>query len=130
MFCPSCGAKNADSSKFCETCGAPMDRPSTVQTVPVQPVPAYTPPPVAMSAGTGSQPVMTENVGGIYSKIAIVIAIIAIFVAPFILGPIAIILGYIGYKKGDTGTGKLAMIIGVICTILGLILSAIAFMLM
>lgn len=26
MFCPSCGNKNADDSKFCFTCGLPLER--------------------------------------------------------------------------------------------------------
>lgn len=51
-FCTKCGTKNADDAKFCENCGAPLQRadaPHTAPQVPVPPVaPAAAPSPAAV----------------------------------------------------------------------------------
>lgn len=50
-FCPSCGAKAAEGSKFCEYCGTPLSTQTQTQQPPVQPseqpVYSYAPHPVA-----------------------------------------------------------------------------------
>lgn len=112
MFCESCGAKNDERSQFCENCGAPL-----------------TPPPLKPATPTqleGQAPSAQSPEGVIYAKIGVVVGALGIFLFfLFILGPVAIILGYVGYTKGDTGTGKIAMILGGIATMLSLLVSAV-----
>ncbi|HAL73726.1 MAG TPA: hypothetical protein DCM45_01380 [Clostridiales bacterium] len=45
MFCPNCGKSNPDDSKFCENCGSNLLE-TAAPPPPVQPAPAFTPPPV------------------------------------------------------------------------------------
>lgn len=48
MFCPKCGAQNADSAQFCASCGAPIQQPSAPAPGQVPgPAPAPTPSPVS-----------------------------------------------------------------------------------
>ncbi len=117
MFCPSCGTKNDETSRFCESCGAAINDPVPATAAPVPPAPATvvsTPPAAAAAQGAG----MT-------AKIGIVIGIIGIFFFGIILGPIAIVLGYMGYSKGDRSIGAIAMIVGVVALIVSLATSAI-----
>lgn len=44
MYCPNCGAKNDDVGRFCEHCGAPLERPELASSaVQVQPVDSLAP---------------------------------------------------------------------------------------
>ncbi len=102
MFCPSCGSENTESAQFCEICGKPV--------VPDTGVPVTAPPPVG------------QGEWGTYAGVGIVVAVVGIFFIPVVLCPIAIILGYIATKRGERN-GKLAMIAGGVCLVVGILLS-------
>ena len=60
--------------------------------------------------------------GKTYGILSLIFAIIGIFIAGIILGPIAIILGVIGRKKDDSkGLATAGLIIGIIVTVLAII---------
>ena len=60
--------------------------------------------------------------GKTYGIVSLILAIIGIFIAGIILGPIAIILGVIGRKKDDSkGLATAGLIIGIIVTVLAII---------
>lgn len=60
--------------------------------------------------------------GKIYGILSLIFAIIGIFFAGIILGPIAIILGVIGRKEDDSkGLATAGLIIGIIVTILAIL---------
>jgi cytochrome c biogenesis protein CcdA len=61
--------------------------------------------------------------GRTLSIVAFVLAGVAIFIAPIILGPIAAILGGVAMNKGDP-IGKSALAAGIAGTIIGLALGA------
>jgi hypothetical protein len=110
MYCESCGTQNDESTQFCENCGASLGTPSSA------PAP-YTPDVPPVSQGTSPE-------GMIYARIGVVVGVLGIFLFFFfILGPIAIILGYVGYTKGDVKTGKIAMILGAVGTLISLLVS-------
>ena len=108
MYCPSCGAQNADNSQFCENCGGNLKEQA--------PAPQYQTPPAPVATPAAQDP-------GMWGKIGIVVGVIGIFIFGIILGPIAVVLGYIGHSKGD-GLGKVAMAIGVIAFILNIVVGA------
>jgi len=106
MFCESCGAPNDEGSKFCENCGAPL-QPSQHEK--------------ANSGELSSSPVSSAK-GGKYGKIGIVVGILSIILFFFfILGPIAIIIGYFSYSAGDVKYGKIAMVLGAVGLFLSLL---------
>ena len=58
-----------------------------------------------------------------YGIASLILAIIGIFIAGIILGPIAIILGAIGRKKDDSpGLATAGLIIGIIVTVLSIVI--------
>lgn len=61
--------------------------------------------------------------GKTYGIVSLILAIIGIFFAGIILGPIAIILGVMGRKRDDSkGLATAGLIIGIIATILAIII--------
>lgn len=60
--------------------------------------------------------------GKTYGIVSLILAIIGIFFAGIILGPIAIILGVMGRKRDDSkGLATAGLIIGIIATVLAII---------
>jgi len=71
----------------------------------------------AASSGTNAR---------IYTVLAFVFGAVAILFLPIVFGPAAIILGYLGMRKGDP-LGRYALGFAVLATILGFLLSAIVY---
>ncbi len=108
MFCESCGAQNDEQSQFCESCGASLGQ-------------------SASAAGTSTEHPVEQGIskpGMSYAKIGIIFGVLGIFLFFFLfIGLIAIGLGYLGYKNGEERNGKIAMILGVVGTVLFLLVS-------
>jgi hypothetical protein len=68
------------------------------------------------------QATQPRNAGRIFTIIAFVLAVIALFFLPPILGLAAVILGIIGAYRGDKPLGWYAAGAGVACAIIGMIL--------
>ena len=103
MFCPNCGTNNADTSRFCEGCGAELTAaPET--TAPV--TPTYTAP-----VQPAAQPGKGLAIAGM------VCGIISFFCFAVILGTLGIVFGSIAKKKGYTGGMATA---GIACGVIGL----------
>lgn len=64
--------------------------------------------------------------GRTLSIVAFVLAAVAVFIVPIILGPIAAILGGVAMRKGDS-LGRWALAAGIAATIIGMVVGA-AFM--
>jgi hypothetical protein len=60
-----------------------------------------------------------------YVIVSFVFAAIAIVFFPILFGPAAIILAVIGHRKGDH-IGRVAIVVSVVCTALGLFLGYLA----
>jgi len=63
---------------------------------------------------------------GWFGTAGIIVALISTVVIPIIFGPIAIVLGVIGHSRGDP-RGKIAIVLGVVCMLIGFALSYILF---
>lgn len=122
MFCPDCGAENPGSNVFCEQCGASLgpNGPPSAPPADIPPLATPPPPPVHTPSGPSRSDV------GWFGTAGIIVALISTFVMPIIFGPIAIALGFIGHSRGDP-RGKVAMVLGVICMLIGFALSYILF---
>ena len=68
----------------------------------------------------------TKNPGRVFTIIGAVCGVIAIVIIPILFGPAGIILGFVGYAKGDKPLGLYVGIGSVITMIAGFVLSAIA----
>jgi hypothetical protein len=73
---------------------------------------------------TPSSPPAT-NVRGMYFTTGIISAIISLFILPEIFGSLAIILGAYIWRKEQRNRGIVVLILGVICVIVGLEVTAI-----
>lgn len=108
MFCESCGAKNDDKSQFCENCGASLGLTAAVTGTSTE--------------RPGEQG--TSKPGLNYAKIGIIFGVLGIFLFFFLfIGLIAIVLGYLGYTRGEEKNGKIAMILGAVGTALFVLVS-------
>ncbi|MDD4744876.1 MAG: AIM24 family protein, partial [Eubacteriales bacterium] len=61
MFCPNCGAKNADQARFCGGCGRPLQ---AAPTPPVQAAPPAQPMPAQPGYGGGPVKPLTYKIFG------------------------------------------------------------------
>ena len=84
MYCPKCGAQNADDAAFCQKCGATLQTTNATTSSTPPPPPAMSTPPPSSSGGYSQAPRANE-------KAPIVAAILNLF---FGLG-----YWYLGYKK-------------------------------
>ncbi|MBJ7459691.1 MAG: hypothetical protein JHD02_10920 [Thermoleophilaceae bacterium] len=55
-----------------------------------------------------------------YARIALWLGVISIFVFQVVLGPIAVAMGVISYRRGEKKEGRLAIIFGCIGILLGI----------
>jgi hypothetical protein len=69
----------------------------------------------------------TRNQGRPFTITGFVLAAVAVFIVPIILGPLGAIFGGIGYARGDRRLGLWAVVAGIVATILGLVLAAAVF---
>lgn len=56
----------------------------------------------------------------------IVLGVVAVFLLPIVLGPVGIVLGYLGHRRGDP-LGRTAMIVAGVGLVAGLIVGFFAF---
>lgn len=91
----------------------PKESPNPVAGTPIVnvPIPYWTP----------AKPVESE--GRIYSILGIVFAVLSLVVLPIVFGPIAVILGIIGYLKGDRNLGMTAIVLGVVLSVLSTLIA-------
>jgi cytochrome c biogenesis protein CcdA len=68
----------------------------------------------------------TDSTGRVCTILAFVLGAISILLIPIILGPIAIVLAYVGYKKGDP-LARYALPFAIVAMILGFVLGFIVF---
>ncbi len=118
MFCPDCGAENPGSNLFCEQCGANLATDETSSPPLVPSTPVAPPPPAPIQVPTAEPRVDV----GWFGTAGIIVALISTVVIPIIFGPIAIVLGFIGHSRGDP-RGKIAIVLGVVCMLIGFVLS-------
>jgi len=50
--------------------------------------------------------------------------VLAVLVVPIVLGPLGIVFGFLGRRRGDRSLGTIAMVISVVGFVVGLVLSA------
>lgn len=127
-YCSKCGAKLSETDRFCPTCGAEVTR-SVSNAVPngngISSASAQT---AATNASSGKA-VTALTLG----CVSLGMGFIGIFVASFILGLIGVILGMIALpmavKSYRNGNHSSVDICALIFSIIGLVLSAIIFIL-
>lgn len=106
MFCPNCGANNADGATFCVNCGAP------VNAAPAQPV-GYQNAPVQPAYGYQNAPVKDAGKG--FAIASLVLGIISLFVFAYICGTLAIVFAVVAKKKGSTNKMATAgLVLGIV----------------
>ncbi|MFV9510862.1 hypothetical protein [Tepidibacillus sp. LV47] len=59
--------------------------------------------------------------------IGVILSILSLFILPYLLAPIGIVLGYLGYRRGDQTVGLWAMGLGAVGLIGTLIMTAIVY---
>ena len=110
-FCVSCGKEMDSEWNTCPNCGTSKLGGENVVSAPV-----YIQQPVPMEIKHDPQDVLI-----IISYIA---ALTSVFLIPICFGPLAAILASIASSKGDK-RGKNALIIAILCTIIGMVFGAI-----
>ena len=122
MFCPNCGAQNADNVAFCASCGANM----TAQQAPVQQ-------PVYQQPVYQQQPASVPGKGlGIAGMVLGIISLV-LFCVTYISIPCAIvgiILSGVGLKKAkDVGMKNGMAVAGLVCSAIALGVCVVAWIL-
>lgn len=127
MFCPNCGAQNADNAPFCANCGSRFE-----QQAPAAPV--YNPAPGYAPVAPGYTPAPVANPGKGMGIASMVLGILAILLLCTSLTYVAIacaivgcILGGLGMKKSkEVGMSNGMGVAGLVCSIIALALCVIA----
>jgi hypothetical protein len=68
----------------------------------------------------------TSNPGRVFTIIGLVFGLLAILFLPILFGPAGIVLGFVGYAKGDRPFGLIVGIGSIITMIGGMVLAAVA----
>ena len=69
-------------------------------------------------------PAKAKSEGRIYSVIGLICAIISLLFIPVLFGPVAIILGIVAKKKGDSTFGLVVIVLGAVFMVIGMLLGA------
>lgn len=67
---------------------------------------------------------LTQRATGMHTSIAIICAIVGLFIFPEIFDSVAIVLGAYAWKKQDGNLGLYVMILGIACMLIGFYLTA------
>lgn len=117
MFCRKCGKTIEESSKFCTSCGAPVDK-----------VDSGTSGPELIKQGTEvTINEVREHIEGgkesgkLYLFIGWVSVVVSLVLIPILFGAIAIIMGYL-YRYTEEKMGTILMISGGAGGLLGMII--------
>jgi hypothetical protein len=70
------------------------------------------------------EPAPTRNAGRGWSIAGIVCGVIAVLIIPILFGPLGIIFGIVGYRKGDQKVGRIAIVVAAVGLVLGIIVGA------
>lgn len=81
---------------------------------------------MSQPASEYAPPRESARAGRPYAIGAFVCAVVAVFFLPIVLGPVAVVLGVVAYRKGDR-LGRWAIAAGVLGTVLGFALGALVF---
>jgi hypothetical protein len=87
--------------------------------------PPQAPPPPAGHGAAGA-PATGTGAGRGFSIAGIVMGVIAVFIIPILFGPLGILFGFLGHRKGDP-LGKTAMIVAAIGMVVGFVIGALLF---
>lgn len=68
-------------------------------------------------------PTARRRPGRVWSIVGIVFGALAFVLIPILLGPVGIVLGIVGYRKGDRSLGRVAIIVSALGLILGIVLT-------
>ncbi|MBQ3215447.1 MAG: DUF4190 domain-containing protein [Oscillospiraceae bacterium] len=127
MFCPNCGAQNADNAPFCANCGSRFEQQAPAAPTYAPPVaPAYAP-------TTGYVPAAVSNPGKGVGIAAMILGILSLVLWCYIwvsipAGLVGLILGAIGIKKSkDAGMGNGMAVAGLVTSIVGIALWVLMF---
>lgn len=148
MFCPYCGAQNADHSKFCAGCGARLVEEQQVISEPQQPAveypprqpayqqPAYQPPYYQQSVyqqpmyPAYPQPVPVPGKGlGVAGMVLGIISLVFTCCTEYISIPCAVIgliLSVVGLSKAKkAGMKNGCAVAGIVCTCISLVITTV-----
>ena len=70
-----------------------------------------------------NDPTVATRTGSPFSIAAIVLGIVAVFLLPILLGPLAIVLGAVGMSRREP-LGKIGLIVGIVGMVAGFALGA------
>lgn len=120
MFCPNCGAQNADNVAFCASCGANLGAQQPVYQAPVQPV--YQAPVQPVYQQPAQQPVPGKGMG--IAGMVLGIVALVLFCWWYVAIPCAIvgaILSGVALKKAQEVGKKNGMAVaGLVCSCIAL----------
>lgn len=68
-------------------------------------------------------PTSRRRPGRAWSVVGIVSGALAFVLIPILFGPLGIVLGIVGYRKGDRRLGRVAIIVSALGLILGIVLT-------
>jgi hypothetical protein len=125
MFCPNCGAQNADNAPFCANCGSRFEQQAPAAPTYAPPAaPAYAPTGYAPAGGYTPAPVSNPGKGlGVAAMILGIISLVlwcTVYVSIF-TSIVGLILGAIGLKKSkDAGMGNGMAVAGLVTSIIAL----------
>ncbi len=107
MYCNNCGAPNDNGTRFCSSCGAPLEAPKYQQQYqqPYQQPMYY-------------QPAKAQQPAQNFAIASLVLGIVSLIMFAIIAGPLGIIFGAIAKNKGNTSPMATA---GIICGIIGVV---------
>jgi len=108
-FCAACGNRLVSGAAFCGSCGRAVGENQQSWVAPSVPAP-----PQPTTAGNG------------FSVAGIICGAIAFLFFPIVLGPIGIILGAVGWSKGER-IGHVAVAVAACGLVFGMIIGAAAY---
>ncbi len=107
-YCADCGLELAAGTEACEQCGRPVEHEAA--------------PEGGYYRKEGYSKGFLQHDGRTYSVSAFAFAVLALVAFPPLFALAAVALGYMGYRRGDVQLGMMAMAVGVIFGVVGMLL--------